>query len=309
MTTPAARSAGPLPRRALGTTGLEVSALGFGAGPLGDARLPDAAAEALVKSALDQGVTLFDTAPSYGSSEERLGRALGARRAEAVLVTKGGYGVPGVADWTGDVIRLGIEAALRRLGTDVIDVFLLHSCDEGTLRRDDILGELDRAKSAGKIRAAGYSGENEALAAAVASRRFDVVECSVNPFDRASLGGGGGGASVAHAAAAGLGVLAKRPLANAAWRHETPPEADDVRIYWERARTMAIDPAPLGWPEVALRFAAFAGGVSAALVGTTSPAHLADAVAAVSRGPLEAALLGRLEDAWRAHGAQWRGVI
>ena len=226
--------------------GLEVSALGFGAGPLGDARLSDATAEALVKSALDQGVTLFDTAPSYGCSEERLGRALGGRRSEAVLVTKGGYGVPGVADWTGDVIRLGIDAALHRLRTDVIDVFLLHSCDAGTLRRDDILGELDRAKSAGKIRAAGYSGENEALAAAVASRRFDVIECSVNPFDRASLGG-----VVAHAAAAAIGVLAKRPLANAAWRFEEAPEAHDLRIYWDRARAMAIDPAPLGWPELA----------------------------------------------------------
>jgi aryl-alcohol dehydrogenase-like predicted oxidoreductase len=291
-------------RRALGSTGLEVSTLGLGAGPLGDARLSDATAETLVKSALDQGVTLFDTAPSYGSSEERLGRALGTRRAEAVLVTKGGYGVPGVADWTGAVIRLGIDAALRRLGTDVIDVFLLHSCDERTLLRDDVLDELDRARAAGKIRAAGYSGENEALSAAVASRRFEVVECSVNPFDRGSLAG-----PVAQARAAGLGVLAKRPLANAAWRFETPPQADDVRIYWERMQAMAVDPAPLSWPEVALRFAAFAAGVSSALVGTTSEAHLGEAVAAVSRGPLDASLLARLDDAWRAHGAAWPGVI
>jgi aryl-alcohol dehydrogenase-like predicted oxidoreductase len=294
-----------IPRRTLGTTGLEVSALGLGAGPLGDARLSDADAESLVKSALDAGVTLFDTAPSYGSSEERLGRALGARRREAVIATKGGYGVPGVADWTGDVIRLGIDAALRRLGTDVIDVFLLHSCDEGTLRRDDILGELDRAKSAGKIRAAGYSGENDALAAAVASRRFDVVECSVSPFDRASLGG-----AVAAAASAGLGVLAKRPLANAAWRHGSVPDAHDVRMYWERAKAMGVDPSPLAWPEVALRFATFAPGVSAALMGTTNAAHLAQAVTAVARGPLDEALLARLEEAWqRAHGPSWPGVI
>lgn len=304
MTAPRVADAAALPRRALGKTGLEVSALGLGAGPLGDARLPAADAEALVKGALDRGVTLFDTAPSYGSSEERLGRALGARRHDAVLVTKGGYGVPGVADWTGEVIRLGIDAALHRLRTDVIDVFLLHSCDEGTLRRDDIVGELDRAKTAGKIRAAGYSGENEALAAAVASGRFDVVECSVNPFDRASLE-----EAVAHAAAAGLGVLAKRPLANAAWRHRAPPDAQDVRIYYERAQAMALDPSPLDWPEVALRFAAFAGGVSAALLGTTSVGHLADAAFAVARGPLEAGVLARLDEAWRAHGRDWRGVI
>jgi aryl-alcohol dehydrogenase-like predicted oxidoreductase len=292
-------------RRALGATGLEVSVLGFGAGPLGDARVSDTDADALVRAALDHGITLFDTAPSYGSSEERLGRALGSRRREVVLATKGGYGVPGVPDWTGDVIRLGIDAALGRMRTDVIDVFFLHSCDVSTLQREDILRELDRAKADGKIRAAGYSGENEALAWAVASRRFDVVECSVNPFDRASLT-----EAVAAARAAGFGVLAKRPLANAAWRFESAPGAPDVRTYWDRARARAIDPAPLGWPELALRFAAFAEGVSAALVGTSSAAHLAEAAFAVSRGPLDAAMLARLSDAWGVHAsAEWRGVI
>lgn len=291
-------------QRALGSTGLHVSALGLGAGPLGDARISDGDADALVGQALELGVTLFDTAPSYGRSEERLGRALGTRRHEVVLVTKGGYGVPGIADWTGDVIRLGIDAALGRLRTDLLDVFLLHSCDEGTLLRDDILGELDRAKSAGKIRAAGYSGENEALAAAVSSGRFDVVECSVNPFDRASLA-----SHVAAAEAAGVGVLAKRPLANAAWRFDAEPEAPDVRTYWTRARAMGFDPAPLAWPELALRFAAFAPGIASALVGTANPAHLTDAVSAVLRGPLEASVLARLDAAWHPHAAEWRGVI
>jgi len=291
-------------KRRLGATAIEVSILGLGAGPLGDARLEEADVDALVAGALDQGVTLFDTAPSYGTSEARLGRALAARRHEAVIVTKGGYGVDGVADWTGDVIRLGIDAALRRLATDVIDVFLLHSCDAATLGRDDILGELDRAKAAGKIRASGYSGENEALAAAVSSRRFDVIECSVSPFDRGSLTG-----SVAEAAAAGMGILAKRTLANAAWRFEAAPEAPDVRLYWERARSMAVDPSPLGWPELALRFAAYADGVSTALMGTASAGHLTDACAAVRRGPLDAELASRLADAWQTHGRDWRGVI
>jgi aryl-alcohol dehydrogenase-like predicted oxidoreductase len=293
-----------VPTRTLGATGIEVPVLGLGAGPLGDARLDEAAVDMLVARALDLGVTLFDTAPSYGTSEARLGRALGPRRHEAVIVTKGGYGVDGVADWTGDVIRLGIDAALRRLATDVIDVFLLHSCDAATLGRDDILGELERAKAAGKIRACGYSGENEALAAAVSSRRFDVVECSVSPFDRNSLTG-----PVGAAAAAGLGVLAKRTLANAAWRHVSAPEASDVRVYWERARAMAIDPSPLAWPELSLRFAAYAGGVSTALLGTASAHHLADACDAVRRGPLDAEISARLADAWRAHGRDWPGVI
>lgn len=293
-----------LPTRALGATGLQVSALGFGAGPLGDGRLSERDADALVGAALDHGITLFDSAPSYGSSEERLGRALGPRRRDVVLATKGGYGVPGVPDWTGEVLRLGIDAALARLRTDVIDVFILHSCDAATLERDDLFTALAAAKQAGKIRAAGYSGENHALSVAIRSGQFDVVECSVSPFDRGVLGW-----AVPDAAARGRGVLAKRPLANGAWKHEARPDAPDVGTYWERAQALAIDPAPLSWPELCVRFAVFAEGVTSALVGTSSAAHLADAVAAATRGPLDEALRAQVDDAWKLHGAHWPGVI
>lgn len=294
----------PLPRRALGRTGLEVSALGFGAGPLGDGRISEHDADALVSTALDRGITLFDSAPSYGSSEERLGRALGARRRDVVLATKGGYGVPGVPDWTGEVLRLGIETALARLRTDVIDVFILHSCDAATLEREDLFLALAKAKQAGKIRAAGYSGENHALSVAIRSGQFDVVECSVSPFDRGVLGW-----AIPEAAARGLGVLAKRPLANGAWKHAAAPAAPDVRTYWERSLALAIDPAPLSWPELCARVAVFAEGVTSALVGTSSASHLADAVAAAARGPLDDALRARIDDAWKIHGAHWPGII
>ncbi len=293
-----------LPKRALGRTGLEVSALGFGAGPLGDVRMSEHGADALVGAALDHGITMFDSAPSYGSSEERLGRALGPRRRDVILATKGGYGVSGVPDWTGEVLRLGIEAALTRLRTDVIDVFILHSCDAATLERDDLFTALARAKQAGKIRAAGYSGENHALSVAIRCGQFDVVECSVSPFDRGVLDW-----AIPDAAARGLGVLAKRPLANGAWQHASAPEAPDVRSYWERSRALAIDPAPLSWPELCVRFAVFAAGVTSALVGTSRAAHLAEAVAAVAAGPLDGALRARVDHAWKNHGAHWPGVI
>lgn len=261
-------------------------------------------ADALVGAALDHGMTLFDSAPSYGTSEERLGRALGPRRRDVVLATKGGYGVPGVADWTGEVLRLGIDAALQRLRTDVIDVFFFHSCDAATLERDELFSALADAKQAGKIRAAGYSGENHALHVAIRSGHFDVIECSVSPFDRGVLGW-----AIPDAVNRGLGVLAKRPLANSAWRSTMAPPAPDVRLYWERAQALAIDPAPLSWPELCVRFATHAAGVTSALVGTSSAAHLADAVAAAARGPLDDAVRSRLDDAWRLHGSQWPGVI
>jgi aryl-alcohol dehydrogenase-like predicted oxidoreductase len=115
--------------RPLGSTGLRASILGFGAGHIGGEDLPDGEAGRILNEALDLGITFFDTARSYGLSEERIGRHLSHRRGEYVLSTKGGYGVDGLADWTEQAIARGIDEALVRLRTDVIDVFHLHSCD------------------------------------------------------------------------------------------------------------------------------------------------------------------------------------
>ena len=115
----------------------------------------------------------IDTAPSYGLSEERIGRHLGSRRHEYVLSTKLGYGVAGIEDWTGPCITAGIEQALRLMRTDHIDIAHLHSCPRGTLERGDVIEALEQAKAAGKIRAMAYSGENDDLAYALATGRFD----------------------------------------------------------------------------------------------------------------------------------------
>ena len=286
-------------RRSIGTTGLEVSAIGLGCGALGEDRIDETRAAALVARALDLGVNVFDTAPSYGGSEVKLGRALDGRREEAVLVTKGGYGVAGVADWTSECISRGVDQALARLATDRIDVFLLHSCPLEILRRGDLLETLAIAKNAGKIRALGYSGDNEALDWAAKNPIVDVIETSVNPFDQSSL------AAIEMAVARGAGVLAKRPLGNAPWRFDARPLREDIAIYWDRFREMRFadhdDPF-----DVALRFSAFAPGVASALVGTGDLAHLERACASVARGPLSSDAAHAIT---RAFQPAWRGVI
>jgi aryl-alcohol dehydrogenase-like predicted oxidoreductase len=286
-----------------GTTGLAVSRLGFGAGALGDHRVAEA--ERLLHAAIDAGVTLFDTARSYGASEERLGRMLGARRNRLVLSTKGGYGVEGVADWTAGAIERGIDDALGRLRTDRIDIFHLHSCPLEILERGDTLAALERARDAGKIRVAAYSGEGSALAWAVAHPTFGGLQCSVSPFDQQTLR-----TPLPAAAARGLGLLAKRPLGNAPWRFEGPPAATDVAIYWWRMRRMELAiPAP-EWPGLALRFTAFSPGVASILVGTTSLPHLRDNLAHLARGPLPAATQAELQAAFTRHDdGTWNGVI
>jgi aryl-alcohol dehydrogenase-like predicted oxidoreductase len=291
-------------RRDLGATGLRVPVLGLGAGLLGDAGLSEGEAGRLLNQALDLGVTLVDTARSYGLSEERIGRHLAHRRGEFVLSTKVGYGVEGEADWTGPCIRRGIEDALRRLRTEVIDVVLLHSCGPEELRDEAILSALDEARRAGLVRVAGYSGENQALAEALASGRFGAVECSVNLCDQRGLDG-----ALPAAAARRAGVIAKRPVANAPWRHAEQPVGQYVEPYWLRWKAMGLDPGGLAWDEVALRFSAYAPGVSCCIVGTTSAAHLRRNVELVGRGPLPAAQLKAIRAAFRARDDGWEGQV
>ena len=173
-----------IPTRLYGRSGLGVSALGLGAGQLGDARLSEAEAQSLLAAAVDGGVTLIDTAPSYGLSEQRIGRHLGARREAAVISTKLGYGVPGIPDWTGACITAGVDQALRVLRTDRIDIGHLHSCPWQTLAANEVIDALVAARDAGKLRAIAYSGENENLAYALGRPEFDGYMASLNLFDQ-----------------------------------------------------------------------------------------------------------------------------
>ena len=215
----------PLASRPLGRTGLSVSPLGLGTGRLGSADLSESEAERLLHGALDAGITLIDTAPSYGLAEERIGRHLARRRKDVTLSTKGGYGVPGVPDWTGTVITAGIDAALARMRTSWLDIFHLHSCPQEILERGEVIEALEAAVQAGKVRVAAYSGDGAPLAWAVGSGRFGSVQASVNFCDQRILD-----AELPAAQAAGMGLIAKRALANAPWRFFSRPRGDYAEV-------------------------------------------------------------------------------
>lgn len=282
--------------------------LGLGAGQLGDDALDEDQAGRLLNGALDLGITLIDTARGYGTSEERIGRHLGRhlrhRRHEFVLSTKLGYGIPGFTDWTGPCITAGVDAALARLQTDFLDVVHLHSCPLETLERGEVTAALEQAVAAGKVRVAAYSGDNQPLRFAIASRRFGSVQTSVSLFDQRVATDPGG---LAAAAAAGIGVIAKRPLANAPWRFSQRPHGDYCEAYWLRMRAMDLAPQDLEWPELALRFSAFVPGVSSCIVGSRSLEHVRRNAELVQRGPLPPSLVAQLQAAFAAHDDGWEG--
>ena len=157
--------------RKFGDSGLETSVIGFGGWPMGRGQygdLDDDEAIAAVQAAFDGGITLFDTAAVYGwgYGEELMGRAIKPlKREDIVLVTKGAREwkadsadnrTATVADSDPDLLRASIDASLKRLGTDYIDLFLIHWPDK-TRPFSDPMEVLEEAKRAGKIRHTGVS--------------------------------------------------------------------------------------------------------------------------------------------------------
>jgi aryl-alcohol dehydrogenase-like predicted oxidoreductase len=287
-----------LERRQFGNTGLDVSIVGLGAGQIGESDVTEAEAAEVLNGALDLGVTLIDTAASYGLSEERIGRHLGARKDEFVLSTKGGPKINGQRDWSPDSVLASIERSLRLTRSERIDIFYLHSCPIGILRRGDLQETLDQAVTAGKIRVAGYSGDNEHLAFAADSGRFGSIETSVNIADQWNLRNVLGRRPE-------LGVIAKRPIANAPWRFAERPAGNYAELYWERLQILDFDPGELDWAEFALRFTAYAPGVHTAIVGTAKLSHLRHNITAATQGPLPDQILEDIDRAWRKVGSDW----
>ncbi len=290
--------------RPFGDSGFTVSVLGFGAGHIGEPDQDDGESASVLWAALDAGVTFFDTARGYGLSEERIGRHLAPHRDEIVLSTKVGYGIPGTTDWSLQAVTAGVDRALDTLRTDRIDVVFLHSCSLEVLQRGGVIEGLQAAQLAGKVRVIGYSGENQALEWAVRSGHFGAIQTSVNIADQWSLQH-----VLVDAESRGLGVVAKRPLANAAWRFTSPPFGDYAELYWGRLRRLGVQPQGNEWLDTALRFAAYSRGVSTAIVGTGSVPHLQAAAAAVDNGPLDEAEYACWRDAFAPYVDEWSGSV
>lgn len=302
-----------------GKTGLSVTPVGFGGAPIGFLGTEQARIARILNQLLDLGVNVIDTAECYPGSEEAIAAAVGHRRKEYVLITKCGHKVEGTSgkEWSGQLISETVDRSLRSLRTDAIDVILLHSCDLETLRKGEVLAALVRARDAGKVRFVGYSGDNEEAAHAAQHPEVSVIETSVSICDQNNID-----LVLPEAGKAKVGLVVKRPLANAAWR--APSEQSGIYVeysgtYRDRLSRMGLTPADLGfdgpaekaWPEIALRFTLSQPGVSTAIIGTTNPERIRMNIAAAEKGPLPRDVLAKIRDAFRkaeaASGDRWTG--
>jgi aryl-alcohol dehydrogenase-like predicted oxidoreductase len=309
-------------QRRLGRTGLLVSVIGYGCGAIGGLMVKGTAAEQdrAIGRALDQGITYFDTASTYGDgvSERNLGRALRALGANPVVGTKVRIFPDQRADIAG-TIAASMEASLKRLGRERVDVFQLHNPitaagQAPAFTPEAILNEavpaLEKLRAQGKCGWYGITGLGDAPALkrvldqggfATAQMPYNLL----NPSGVSSLPEDSSmpdlGGVIAHAASVDVGVMAIRVLAGGAL---SGSEA--------RSPLGVPSPAPIGsgadyaadvvaarrflplveagfatdLVELALRFASMPREISTMLVGTSSIAEMDNAVAAVGRGPL-----------------------
>lgn len=303
--------------RTLGRSGLRVSAVGLGCNNFGRANTATESQEGtttLITAAIDAGITLFDTADIYGKerglSETLMGVALQGRRDDVVLATKFGMDMQGVngPDWGARAsrryIRLAVEASLRRLQTDWIDLYQLHTPDPLT-PIEETLATLDDLIREGKIRYIGHSNlagwqvaEAEFTAAAAGHPRFVSAQNEYSLLER------GVEAEVLPAVNAyGLGFLPFFPLYNGLLTGRFSREGGpaDSRIMSLRPHLLENAPWPVleayaAWCEangVTMLSATFGWllaqpGLTSVIAGATRPEQITQNVAAAEWVPTPA---------------------
>ena len=296
-----------------GNTGLEVARLGVGLAEIGSELTMseiDQAAEVL-NGALDAGINFLDTAASYNISEELIGKTVGARRDEYHLATKAGRGSGDGDGWSYETISDSIDRSLRRLQTDRVETVQLHSCGIDVLERGDAIRALEDARDAGKTRFIGYSGDNEAAHWAVDSGMFQTLQTSFNLVEQRAYSSG----LLEKAAAAGMGVIIKRPIGGGSWGRAKSGEASAIRRYddeyFRRSVAMRADGEVAGEPDdpiiAAMGFTFAHPEVNVAIVGTKNPRHMASNIESLAAalsvsGDMVDDLherFARLDDGWR----------
>jgi aryl-alcohol dehydrogenase-like predicted oxidoreductase len=285
--------------RTFGKTDMQVTVLGFGGAEIGFEKADQETVAELLNSALDAGLNVIDTAECYLQSEELIGQAVAERRKDYYLFTKCGHPEgPASADWRPDSLLASIHRSLRRLRTDHLDLLQLHSCSEEDLRKGDVISALQKARELGCTRYIGYSGDSRAARFAVECGQFDVLQTSISIADQEALD-----LTLPLARERHMGVIAKRPIANAAWRYDRKPKLEYHQPYWERLQKLnypflAGDAAKAA--SVALRFTLSIPGVHTAIVGTKNPQRWHENAAILDAGPLPKAEIDEIRSRWHS---------
>ena len=263
----------------LGKTGLRVSRLGIGLSEIGSS--DESNVKKILSTALDAGINFFDTASCYGRSEEFIGKTMSSMRDNFVLASKCGHSSrfnENFKDWGYKGIKASIDRSLRLLKTDRLDLIQVHSCDLQELEKGEIMKALEESKSEGKVLHLGYSGDNDAAVWAAESGFFETIQTSFNLVEQKARY-----KLFDVTRNNGLGVIAKRPIANGAWRALEKPNvssapSDYAAEYYKRAQILGeigpLHEEPEDRILTSMGFIFSFDEVDVAIIGTQNRHHL-----------------------------------
>ena len=290
-----------LPKTELGSTGMMVTKLGFGALELralesDGGRLPSIEhGERLLNAVLDAGINFIDTAPSYGRSEEFIGRAIANRRDEYFLATKAGRGwrsdPPGGSELSREALASSLDHSLALMRTDHVDILQVHGGSVEEIEQHGCIETLRDLRAQGKTRFIGASATLPDLDRYIDMDVFDTFQIVYSALEPEHW------ASISRAAERGAGTIIRGGAVKGAPTRATGRgnEFPTVRRRGERSgldRLLAgLDPV-----ETLLRYAIAHTSAHTFIVGTRDSDHLRANVAAVEKGPLD----GELHEAIRA---------
>jgi aryl-alcohol dehydrogenase-like predicted oxidoreductase len=310
--------------RKLGETGLAVSEIGFGTWGIGGnayGPVDDNEAKRALQAAFEMGINFYDTADLYGNghSEELLGETFSSsRRHQVILATKGGtlphttFDMP--QDFSSGHIKQALEGSLRRLKTDYIDLYLLHSPRIEDIRaNNDLLHSLETSKSEGKIRSYGISARSPGDAMqAIDEFGFRIVEVNFNMIDHRALDLG----VFDRARQDNLGVIVRTPLTfgylTGKLRGDEQFQGTDHRANWpkDQLARWALAPQLFSFlfegksctpAQMALRFCLSFDAVSTVIPGMMNTLEVAENAAASVMPPLTDAETDRIRSIYKDH--------
>jgi len=297
-----------LQKRTLGRTGLEISELGYGCGGFwGMSMFSESTAEKLIMSAIEQGITFFDTGPNYSNAnaEPRLGRILKhIDKSKLVIGSKTGSKYENgkhLKDYSLKGMTESVENSLKNLGMDSLPLLQLHSPEESHLT-DDLLNNITKIKESGLAQNIGISGDGKVIEWAIDSGVFDTVMLTYNIIHQepANL--------MEKAKHKNIGVLIKSPMAHGLYNNDIF-KVRKLSDIWYLLRVLKNyrydlmqgrkyrfinDQDGLKGSEVALNFVLNNDAVSCAVIGTTSLNHLQENIESALKA-LPKGILSRIE--------------
>lgn len=266
-----------LPTAVLGRTGLEVTRLGYGAAhhrPMTNDEARDVHA-----TVLDSGINFIDTSDDYGNSEELIGEYLSPHRSDLLIATKCGMRPGGVGHlWTRENILRTLEQSLRRLRTDYVDVMQLHNAGVEDCERGGLVEGLQEMRRQGKVRWIGASTTMPHLPTLLGWGVFDAFQIPYSGLEREHEDW------ITKSAEAGVGIIVRGGVARG-----EPGEGTGREDRWERFEKAGLDELrdeDESRSALLLRYTLTHAHSDTIIVGTTNPAHVAENVRTILRGPL-----------------------